>query len=184
MSHFTGKDVAQEAVLLEWETISASLEKLWRYILESAQGCEDVFRQLDVDHKTLYELIIQERDMTEAEKQQALDDIWTFLGIVFGRDGVKLRSLDERLEVLKQIAHYRVLAIAYTKFALDHYKEMVAAIGDLRRRVATSELLGHTIAIDTQLRSLEIGVARVQEHWGYKRTALAAPDVRSWLAGP
>ncbi|KAH9934425.1 hypothetical protein B0H21DRAFT_813538 [Amylocystis lapponica] len=156
-----------------WPRSRPSAEKILPQVFEQAMDvlsahvqrvileAEVSFSRLDMLEQrlaTLHEHLSREEASITSAKNELLSDLWTRLG----GNRRELRSFEGHLEVLGNLADYRVRALAHVVSTLHKLQGLSGDLEDLRERVAAPELTGPGISVEVHMRSIRNGLERLR----------------------
>ena len=107
----------------------------------------------------LHELCAREDLALGAARDALLSELWTLLG----GNRRKLRAFDLNRDLLLDLGEYRRRAAAHVAAAQQTVDAMSEEIEALRERVAAPDLAGDRIPVSVHVKSIRIGMERIQE---------------------
>lgn len=135
--------------------LSREMERL---ILEASTNLQNL-NNLEEDLMSLHEIVHLEDSSVSTAKNELLAELWTHLGL----NKKKMRNFDKNLNILKGVRMYREEAKSRVIALLHMLKTMQNDMEEMRERVAAPDLLGSSIPIEVHLKSIKIGLERMQE---------------------
>jgi len=145
------RETFQEAM----DTMSSNLER----IIVEAEANHQNLEKLEGHLAVMHELLSREERDVSLDKSKVLADLWTMLG----GNGDQLRNFERNLALLRDLTSYREEALAHVVAALHTLKVMSEDMEDMRDRVAAPELTGSSIPVEVHMRSIAVGLARLQQ---------------------
>lgn len=127
-------------------------------ILEASVSISNL-NTLEEDLSILSEQVAQEDIALSGAKSELLSFLWTQVG---GNREI-LRGYESHLNLLKNIASYRMIALAHVVAALEALMTMRLEMGELRQRVAAPNL-GERIPTEVHIMGIEAGIERLREN--------------------
>ena len=135
--------------------LSANMERL---ILEAEHNLHNL-NGLEERLATLHEVVSREDLSISSDKTELLEELWTKLG----GNQKKLRNFDHHLNLLKGLSDYRRQAIVHVVAALETLRAMSEDMADMRERVAAPDLVGSKVPVEVHMKSIRMGLERLQE---------------------
>ena len=137
--------------------------------------CEYALSKLDrlEEHlHVVHEMLSRERVSVTGEKSELLSELWTILG----GNRRRLRHIDQRLDLLRNVGEYRLRALAHVGRTMQLVLSMSENMEELRVRVATPTLVEDRIPIGVQLHAIRAAVDRITESRRNARERIAQAD--------
>jgi hypothetical protein len=135
--------------------LSANMERL---ILEAEHSLHNL-NGLEERLVTLHEVVSREDLSISSFKTELLEELWTKLG----GNQKELRSFDHHLNLLKGLSEYRKQALIHVVAALETLRAMSEDMADMRERVAAPDLVGSKVPVEVHMKSIRMGLERLQE---------------------
>ncbi|PIL26908.1 hypothetical protein GSI_10046 [Ganoderma sinense ZZ0214-1] len=153
---------ATEARSTVIHTFQASMASFSSQITTVILDATEATSSLDILENRLlhiHELCVQEALTTTIALEDLLWELWTMLG---GNQS-KLRDLQRRTTVLKEVEQYRAVAVAYVAATTQTVLTVDAQLSDLRDRLMTSAIDPQDIPVEVHLASVERSLLRLQQ---------------------
>lgn len=138
------------------DTLSAQIARL---ILETEVNVENL-NELEERLNGIHELVSREVKSVKGDRDELLAQLWTVLG--GNRKG--LRNFNENLVTLTDIGKYRHQARMHVTATLQTLYSLSEDMEELRERVATPGLVGESIPLEVQMKSIQYGLDRLKEN--------------------
>ncbi|THU91495.1 hypothetical protein K435DRAFT_759125 [Dendrothele bispora CBS 962.96] len=152
--------VSTEEVVLKTFTeamnvLSGNIERL---IIE-AEAQRVHLEKLEEHLTVIHELVSREDSHISAARAELLAYLWTHLG----GNRKEMKGYDDHLRLLKGLADYRKRALIHVVSALQTLHALSDDMEDIRERVTGPQLTGGQIPLDVHMRSISIGLERLQQ---------------------
>ena len=115
--------------------------------------------RLGESQEQIHAMITRENFTISAEKEEVLAELWTYLG----GNKRRLRTMDDHLDLLRNIGAYRKLAQARIIVAMQTLHSLREDLEDLRQRTAAPELVGEKIPVEVHLMSIQLSMERMKQ---------------------
>ena len=158
------------------EAMSVVQTQIARLIIEAEISLK-ALNDLEERLKTLSEFVVRENNTLTVERDELLGALWTMLG----GNKRQLKHVNGHIFLLNSIGEYRRRAAVYVSATVQTLRGMSEDMEDLRRRVAAPELVGDKIPVEVHLRSIKIGLERLQAD--RDRTKAREEEIRSRMLG-
>lgn len=138
------------------DTLSTQISRL---ILEAEANIENL-NDLEERLGALHELASREVVAVKGDREELLAQLWTILG----GNRKELKNFNENLVILKNVGTYRNQARMHVTATLQTLQSLSEDMEDLRERVATPGLVGESIPLEVQVKSIQYGLERLREN--------------------
>lgn len=140
-------------------------------MISQAQALLYILNNLEDRLDVIHDISTRDGMHTQAMKDEVLSSLWAMVG---GNRG-KLKSMDRKLDLLRQLGVYRKNAMAHVSKTLLRLQAIGAGLEDLRERVGSPELLRDRVDIplSVHLENIQLGIERLEEG---RRTARKLED--------
>lgn len=139
------------------ETMSVVEKQIARVVVEAEVSLK-ALNDLEEGLNTLSAFVARENLTLTNEREKLLGALWT----MFGGNKRKIKHMNGHILLLNGIGDYRRRAMAHVSATLQTLQGMSEDMEDLRQRVAAPDLVGDKIPVEVHLKSIRIGLERLQ----------------------
>ncbi|KAF9257115.1 hypothetical protein L218DRAFT_991170 [Marasmius fiardii PR-910] len=139
------------------EAMDVLSSQLRRLILEAEIQLVNL-EKLEEDLTLLHALVLREDILVSSAKSEVLSELWT----KFGGNRRILRSYDDNLALLKNLAMYRKQALVQVVTSLQILRSLSDEMEELRERVSVSAIAVDRIPVEVHLKSISSGLERLK----------------------
>ncbi|KAF9524867.1 hypothetical protein CPB83DRAFT_909639 [Crepidotus variabilis] len=148
-------EIVAETFKVATNTFSRNLESL---IVEAKVSLENL-RGLGERLDSLHKLLSRENASNPSSKEYIFGDLWAKIG----RNNKKLRKFDSHLALLKDLEKYRKKTRSHVFAALKMLRGVSDSVEDMGVRIVAPNLLGPTVPVEAQMKSIVTGLQRLRE---------------------
>ncbi|KAF9471516.1 hypothetical protein BDN70DRAFT_901293 [Pholiota conissans] len=148
----------EEIVMLMFQEAMDVLSANMRQLIMAAEYNLHMLNNLEIELKDLYEIVIREDSSISSAKSDLLSHLWTKLG--WNRS--LLRRFEEHLLILKRLRSHREQARARVVSVLSTLSGMRDDMDDISKR-STSKVKTRRVPVEVHIKSIQMGVERLQE---------------------
>jgi len=149
------KEAIIETFLMSMDNIAYQMVRL----RDEAEISMGHLMRLEEHLMVLHEVTHRDNKELKAAQEDVLAELWTWLG----GNRSKLRKMDLKFDLLKNVEKYRRKALAHVVATLQTLHTLDADMEELRTRVAAPEIVGDKIPIEVHIKSIKAGVERLKE---------------------